>query len=207
MAFQSVPDTAEVNMIFTMNGVIVQNVFYAELSGGYDEADLQALADKVDLAFPSTWQTEMPPEVSYVKTEVRGLAFANDIVVESTTSAGVGTATTAVLPNNVTFAIKKTSGLTGRSARGRTYWIGIPRGKLDPDDENMLLVAYADEIVANVDFVRTLIEAVPATAWEPVLVSRFADKAQRDEGKTFPWTGTTRVGLGIDTQRARLPSG
>jgi len=207
MTFQSVPDVAEIDMIFAFNQVTVQNVFYAKLTGGYVEADLQALADQIDTVFLATWQTEQPVEVSYVKTEVRGLAFPNDIVVEASAGSGVGTASSGTLPNNVSFAIKKTSGLTGRSARGRTFWIGIPRASLDAADENLLLVAFADDIVANVDFVRVSIDTVPVIPWAAVLVSRFAESVQRPFGVTFPWAGTTRVGLRIDTQRARLPAG
>jgi len=205
MAFQAVPDTAEINMIFTMNGVTVQNVFYAERAGGYVQADLQALADKIDTIFAVTWVTEQPDEVFYVKTEVRGLAVENDLVVEQTAGAGQGTHIGVTLPNQVTFACKKFSGLTGRSARGRTYWIGIPGTEVQSSNENLLKQAYADQIVADVDFVRTQIPTVGT--WKAVLVSRFADKVKRVTGKTFPWIGTTHVGLVLDTLRPRLPAG
>lgn len=204
MAFQSVPDTAEINMLYTLNDVAAQNVFYAEHPGGYSEANLQALADAVDLIWPITFQNEQPAEVTYVKTEVRGLENENDFVVESAVSTGNGTHGAVSFPNQVTFAIKKTSGKSGRSARGRTYWIGIPLNQVEPTDENMMLAAYAASIVANIDFVRTTINATGT--WEAVLVSRFADSQKRAEGVTFPWSGTTNVDLRLDTQRGRLPS-
>ncbi len=203
MAFQSVPNTAEVDMIYTLNGVTVQNVFYAEHPGGYSEANLQALANAVDLAWPATFQPDQNAEVSYVKTEVRGLENQNDFVVESVVSAGVGTKVGVALPNNVTFAIKKTSGKTGRSARGRSYWIGVPKDELEASDENLIKSAYAAQIVADIDFIRSTIDG--EGTWEAVLVSRFTNGAARTTGETFPWIGTTNVDLRVDTMRSRLP--
>ncbi len=203
MAFQAVPNTAQVNMIYSFNSVPALNTFYAERDGGYALSDLQALADRIDLAWPITFQNDQPSEVDYVKTEVRGLAVENDLVAESAVSAGTGTHIGVSLPNNVTFSIKKTSGLTGRSARGRTYWIGVPRDQVGNPDENHLLVAYADAIVADIDFIRIEIENVGL--WKAVLVSRFANKVKRTTGKTFPWLSTVRVDAQVDTNRGRLP--
>ncbi len=204
MAFQSVPDTAEIDMIYTYNGVTVQNVFYARLVGGYALTDLQAVADKIDSIWPVTFITEQPSEVIYLRTEVRGLENENDLVAVQGISSGTGTHPGVALPNQVTFSIKKTSGLTGRSARGRCYWIGIPRDQLEDADENQLKAAFVLAIVADIDFVRTSIETVGL--WEAVLVSRFANSLKRAEGVTFPWKGTTFVDVRVDTNRGRLPA-
>lgn len=203
MGFQPVPETAEINMVFTCNAVTVQNTFYGRRVGGYVLADLQALADAVDLAFPATWVSDMPPEVAYVRTDVRGLALENDLLATQNLSAGVGTHLSSALPNNVTFAVKKLSGFTGRSARGRNFWIGVPRDQLDDLNENLVDSAFAAIVVANIDFIRATINGVGT--WSAVLVSRFADKAKRTTGVTFPWISTTNTDLRVDTSRARLP--
>ncbi len=203
MAFQPVVDTVEIDMIFTLNGVAAQNVFYAELVGGYVLADLVALAAQIDVNWQGNWRAQQPAEVSYLRTEVRGLALPNDITTSDNTSANPGLHASATLPNNVTFSIKKESGLTGRSARGRTYWIGVPQNTLQVPDENLLQSAYVALIVAAVDTVRTSIIAVPL--WTPVLVSRFFEGAPRAFGAKFPWVSTTNVDERVDTQRGRLP--
>lgn len=202
MAFQAVPNTVEIDMIFTMNGVPAQNVFYAEMAGGYLLADLVALATQIDLNWQGNWRSEQPPEVSYIRTEVRGLAVPNDLQALNNVSANPGINASPVMPGNVTFAIKKESGLTGRSARGRTYWIGIPQNTVTAADENQLAAAYTASIVGDVDTVRTSIAAVGT--WLPVLVSRFSGGVPRATGITFPWISTTNVGTRIDTQRRRL---
>lgn len=203
MAFQAVPDTAEIDIIFTLNAEIVQNVFYAELPGGYTLVDLQALADKVDLQVQGTWKSQLAPEAIYVRTEVRGLAFENDLVAQQTLSNGPGVHTGAVLPNQVTFSIKKTSGLTGRSARGRTYWVGVPDNVLQVGNENLVSGVWAAAVVAAVGTLRTAIATVGL--WEPVLVSRFTGGLPRATGVTFNWVGETNVDQRVDTLRGRLP--
>lgn len=204
MAFQSVPDTAQIDIVFSLNGVVVQNSFYAHHPGGYSLANLEALAADMDQVIPITWQPRQPVEAVYLRTDVRGLDEENDLVATNNDNTGPGDDATESFPNNVTFSIKKVSGKTGRSARGRTYWVGIPRNKVQPTNENLLQTVYVDLIVAAVDTIRTNIDGVGT--WEAVLVSRFAGGVKREFGETFPWIDTTNVNEVVDTMRGRLPS-
>lgn len=204
MAFQAVPNTAEIDMIFTLNGATVQNVFYALFSGTYILADLQALADQTDINWDGNWKTEQPPEVVYQRTEVRGLSVENDLIATANAFTGPGTNASEPLPNNVSFAIKKESGLTGRSARGRCFWIGVPQNQLEIGDENILQAAFVALLVANVETVRTGTDAV--AGWSAALVSRFNAGSKRTTGITFPWVSSVAVDNRVDTQRGRLPS-
>lgn len=204
MAFQSVPNTAEIDIIYTLNGETVQNVYYAVLLAGYILADLQALADAIDLQVQGTWKSQQAPEAVYVRTEVRGLENENDLLAQQSLSTGPGVHTGAALPNQVTFSVKKTSGLTGRSARGRTYWIGIPDNVQQSANENLLGPAYAADVVTAVGSIRTTTASVGL--WEPALVSRFTGGVARPVGITFPWVGETNVDLRLDTLRSRLPT-
>ncbi len=203
MAFQPVPDVAAIDVIFTLNGVTVQNTHYALLPGGYSLTDLQALADKIDLTFSATVAPDSPPEVTYVKTEVRGLAVINDLLAEANVGTAVGLHSGSALPNQVTFAIKKLSGFTGRSARGRIFWVGVPDNTLQPTNENLVTATWAANVVADIDFIRVQIETVGL--WQAVIVSRFTLGVQRAFGVTFPWVDTTNVDLRVDTHRGRLP--
>jgi len=205
MAFQSVPETAQIDMVFTLNGEPVQNSFYARSPGGYGLVDLQALADGIDTMWDNIWKPDQPTEVTYLRTDVRGLEFVNDKVATQNAFTGDGTTGSQALPNNVTFSIKKGSGLTGRSARGRCFWIGIPEGQITPSNENFITTAYAAVIVGDVDAVRTKIATIGI--WEPVLVSRFEDKVARDPAIFFPWTTTSNVNERVDTHKGRLPKG
>lgn len=203
MAFQAVPDTAQINISYLYNGETCENVLYAEKPGGYVIGDLIALAAQVDVQVAATWLPLQPIEASYVRTEVRGLADENDLVASDAGGAGPGVDASNASSNQVTFAIRKSSGLTGRSARGRLYWIGIPRDKLQTGDENRLIATYLDDIVDAVDDQRVGINAV--SGWNAVLVSRFQGGLKRAEGVTFPWISTGAVDDIVDTQRGRLP--
>lgn len=203
MVFQPVLNTVEIDVIYTQNGETLQNTFYAELLGGYVQSDLQALTDAVDLQISGSWKAEQPPESVYVRTEVRGLSVENDLTATNNVGAGPGVHAGNAMPNNVTFSIKKTSGLTGRSARGRTYWIGVPNTQIDVSNENFVNAPWAANVVTNVGTIRTTIAATGL--WLPRLVSRFAAGVPRSSGKTFAWTGETNVDLRVDTLRGRLP--
>jgi len=203
MGFQAVPDVAEVDVIYSYNAKIVQNTFYGLMVGGYALSDLQALADEVSLRVNGNFLAQQPPEAIYLRTEVKGLAFINDQVATSVIGNGPGIHTGSALPNNVTFSIKKTSGQTGRSARGRAYWIGIPANELVLANENLLEAAYVVLLVAAVEQIRQAINFVGI--WQAVLVSRITLGVQRPTGITFPWVGVENVDTQIDTNRGRMP--
>ncbi len=203
MAFQRVPNTAEINVIYTYHGEIVQNVYYAEFPSGYVLGNLASLAGHIDLQVGVVWVADQPAEAIYLRTEVRGLNAENDFFATANANAGPGTSLSPALPGNVTFAVKKTSGLTGRSARGRTFWIGIPTDELDPANENLLLQTFVDQVVGNVDLIR--IQTPVVSGWLAVLVSRFTGGVKRSEGETFPWVGSVAVDNVVDTHRNRLP--
>ncbi len=202
MAFQKVVNTAEISVIYTSQTIPVQNTFYAEFAGGYTLANVQALVDALDNNIGIGWLGDQHSDCSYLRTEGRGLELENDVFASNNDSAGPGSGASGAMPNNVTLSIKKESGLTGRSARGRSYWIGALKGELLTADENFFKTAYVDLIVANIDLIRTTTNGV--SGWQAVLVSRFTGGAERSEGKTFDWLSTIAVDDRVDTLRNRL---
>jgi len=200
MAFQSVPQTAEIVIRYEGNQVTANNVLQAKLGGGYDLADLVVLADAVDAAIVADWLPLQTLDQDYISTTVRGLEFVNDVETVNNDGTGAGGDAASGLPGNVTFSVKKSSGLTGRTARGRVYWIGIPSDKLAAN-ENQLLSGHAANIEDAVEAMRV---AIAATIWDPVIVSRFLDGVQRPTGATFSWISTVAVNESIDSQRRRL---
>lgn len=200
MAFQRVPNTAEVTIVYLQNTETMANVFHAELATGYDFADISALAAAVDVAASLQLRTIMTQDCTYVRTEVRGLDQENDLFDTDDTNTGIGSDLAVGLPNSVTFSIKKESGFTGRSARGRWYFVGMPEDYLS-SNENQLIEADRVAMVAGVEGIRA---AVQATVWSPVIVSRFTGGVLRPTGVTFPWISVTSVDKIVDTQRRRL---
>lgn len=201
MAFQAVSDAAEIVITYSQNSILHNNVLAASKSGGYNLADLVVLATAVNQSVVDDWLPLQTNECSYQQTLVRGLAFLNDQETIVTTGAGPGGVASKGLPSNVTFSVKKGSGLTGRNARGRAYWIGIPSAAL-AGNENLLISTEADDIVAAMEAMRL---AITATVWTAAIVSRFLNGALRDPGKFFEWTECSSVDDQVDTQRRRLP--
>lgn len=200
MAFQAVPDTAQITVEYTQNNEICLNTFYGLKPGGYNLTELGQLANSIDNGVGASWLPIQTQDTTYNRTIVRGLALENDLEVVDSGNFGPGLALFRGSPNNVTYSIKKSSGLTGRSARGRCYWIGLSNADLDIN-ENRVTGGAAVAIIAAVEAIRV---ATAVLGWQPVLVSRFSGGVQRLIGVTFPWVSTDAVNDNIDSQRRRL---
>jgi len=202
MSFQSVPNCAEADIIFSANNVIVQNsVKFTFVGGGYDQSNIDDLAVAIDDWVSTSYLPIVSNQVSYLRTEVRGLEDEFDFFALEDAGAALGGQSFAPLPNNVTFAVKFGSGLTGRSARGRAYMIGLYTA-VPGTDENFAVDGYAAGAVAVWEALPT---ALVGTGWTHVIVSRFHDGAPRTTGIFFPVTTYSFVDKRLDSQRGRLP--
>ena len=202
MAFQSVPSTAEIVVNYVGQAKPIVNVLAAEKFGGYTLADITSLAAAVDVAIAANFLPIQTDEVLYVQTTVRGLEFPNDLEATNGASTAVGGQVTPGASGNVTLSIKKGSGFTGRSARGRLYWIGLTALNLQ-SNKNLVDLSAADAIEVAVELVRL---AILTAGWTPVIVSRFSDGVERPFGITFDWITSVAVDLEVDSQRSRLAS-
>jgi len=201
MAFQQVPESAEADVLYLQNGETIQMTFYAEFPGGYSQGDINGLAASVDSRVGTAFLPLQTNDCAYVRTEVRGLDQIVDLQASNSASAGPGADINAGFPNQVTYAVQRNSGLTGRSSRGRVFWIGLHRLDLS-SDENFLVTINAVAIVAAIENMRT---GLTANGWNAVIVSRFTLGAKRAVGVTFPWVNTIGTDLRVDTLRGRLP--
>ena len=200
MAFQSVPNTAEITFVSSQNNETVVNTVHAEKLGGYSGADIIALADAMDIAFKNHILTQTVTDVLYLRTEVRGLNSINDFLAINSDNTGNGSIAGPGLPSNVTISVKRSSAQTGRSARGRWFWIGLAAGELLVN-ENLVDPNVAANKALGLDALRN---DITLAGWDPVIVSRFTLGLQRPIGVTFEWLTTTVVNNEVDSQRGRL---
>lgn len=203
MAFQSVPNTAQVFISGTQNGEVIGMTFYAFRGSGYNITDLQNLADDMD-----DWMgTELLPLLSqdyvYDKTVVRGLENEEDLTAEADTNAGAGSVAGDGLSNNVTFAVKRLSGFTGRSARGRVYVTGLAATDLQANENRVNSTFIVNLLQALADIITYII----ANGWVDVIVSRYANGSKRTEGVVYSITDWANTDERVDTQRRRLGTG
>lgn len=199
MAFQSVPDTFEAVVVAVFGLSRMQMTFYARTATApYNQATAQALADDIDAWAVTGLRPNISNQVVYDHVEVRGLEFENDVFAMASAGAGAGGIGTPSLPTNVAFAVKRSSALTGRSARGRVYWFGLSEADVGG---NGLSQVRGDAIVAALEDMNAAIVILGLT---PVIVSRFSNLQPRPTGVTFDITGWSYTDLVVDTQRKRL---
>jgi len=201
MAFQSVPETAEIAVRYVINGILCINTFYARRSGGYSLGQLTALASTVDAWVHADWKGFISNQAAYNNTIVRGLENENDFEVIDDTNSGVGASASAPMPNNVCLAIKRLSGLTGRSARGRVYCT-LLAADVSTDENRVGSTSASNRVTA----LNALTADIAGIGWTEVIVSRFSGGVKRAAGVTFPVVAYQSTDLRIDTQRRRLPS-
>ena len=200
MAFQRVPNTAEITFVYQQNLQPVVNTTHAVRAGGYNGAQIINLAAAMDAVAVSNLRPAMVTDAFYLRAEIRGLDQENDLAASNADGAGAGALLGPGLPNNVTLSIKRASPFTGRSARGRWFWVGLAAAQLSGNENEVDEQAVLDAQFA-VDAVRL---AIQAEGWSPVIVSRFTNKLQRAEGVTFNWVDTVAVNGSVDSQRGRL---
>ena len=200
MAFIPVPNTCRAELIFTSLGQVVENVFHIEKDDPWTLAELASMG----AALVAWWKAELrdltPSTVVLDRCDLRDLtteaaAFAS-VPCESNCGGNGGN---QQLPNNVTAAIKWTTGLTGRSQRGRTYHIGLAEDHVTGDTisgavVSALLSAYSALLDA-------VINANPDARL--VVVSYVHEGEPRTTGQTTTIT-TATVNNIVDSQRRRL---
>lgn len=200
MAFQPVPNTAQVEVIFTSNGSIVENVYHVEKPAPWSQPELQDLNE----AFEDWWRINLaghqPTTMVLQRIDSRDLT-AESAPFDSRPCVGAcaGTDVSAALPNNATLAVKWTTGLTGRSFRGRTYHIGLGEDKVVGDT---VQDAHRLELQTAYNALRTALQQIDPT-WVLVVVSRITNGVPRPSGVTTPIVAASVNGT-VDSQRRRL---
>lgn len=126
MAFVPAPGICEVDIIWNQAGQHTQNTFhYRKAATG--PSDLIALCNTALADIAAHWTGLLSTHVSVVEAYARDLSSQNSwTVTQVPTAPIVGTDATELHPNNVSFAVKRQTGLAGRKMRGRVYWPGIP---------------------------------------------------------------------------------
>lgn len=201
MAFQSVPNCAIASIRLAGNSTVgVMTPTFTKVGGDYTQGDIDVLAATIDSWMASHALAEVSDGWAYTGTTVRGLENENDYIAVADDNAGQGELASPPTPSQVSFVVKFTTGLTGRSARGRAYWCGLAQSQLDTN-ENLLKLVSANQIRAAWEDLGGL---VLPTGWTHVVVSRQTAGAKRPVGIFFPVTGYSYTDRRVDTQRGRL---
>jgi len=199
MAFVPVPNTVEVLINSLYFEQRCQNTLYFEREAAFSIADLENIAATVI----TEWKENNLPLVSNSLTLtsviVRDLTTQfSPSIEQSTTSGNVGGQVSPGMPGNVTVTIKFLTALRGRAHRGRNYIVGLVENQCVGNTYDSGTAAL--HIAAYEELATTLNVAYDV---DHVVVSRFLDGAQREEGETTIVTDY-QIELFLDSQRRRL---
>jgi len=200
MPFQRVPNTAEIVIRGTLGGQNVVNTFYAEFSGGYDQSDLDELANQVDDWVNDEWLPIISNKYTYNSTDVRGLDQEFDLTSSNNDSTGVGAISGDAVPNNVTLSIKRRSNFTGRGARGRIFVAGIPEDAVDTP--NHISDAFATAMEDALNAMQGYLTTANAVG---VIVHRISGGTPLATAVVFTLIEWVVMDQVIDSMRRRLP--
>lgn len=199
--FIPVADTASVELIYALNQEIVENVFHVQKGTPYSLSDLQAVRGIVN-----TW------DAAGGATYRGANSFLNRIRTRALDSVGAafedytlpvarqGLQGGSALPGNATWCLKKATLSSGRSHRGRWYYVGLTSAFFGTTADNISALAAANVLAT----LNSLIAALAAGGHTMVVVSYVSNKTCRPIGITTPVTQFVAVDNLIDSQRRRL---
>lgn len=201
LAFIPVENVAQFRMQFTYDGENCENVYHVLNPSGWDADQLDIMAG----GFVSWWDTTLsafaPGTLVLQRVIGRDLTTESSAAIEYTTGLPMsGENASPQLPNNVTLAVKWTTGLAGRSFRGRTYHLGMPENSTVGNTVSGgpmadLLAAY---------FALTGVPSATIGGCLLVVVSLVHAGVPRTEGVATEIIGRS-IDPTIDSQRRRLP--
>lgn len=198
-AFIPAADVAKVEMRYTWDGQYVENVFHFEKTGGYDETSLDQLAQDVVEAYLAELNPLQANTLTLREVYVRDMS--TEFGLESTyATAHAGQAESPPLPNNVSLAVSFRTGLSGRSNRGRMFYLGLTEGQVVNNAvQTSPLAAIVTAVTDFIDYVQT------ESGVQFVIVSYCSNNTWRTNAQVTPVTTILVVDPTIDSMRRRLP--
>jgi len=202
MPFVPVPATVKVSLFYTMDNQQCMNRIHVSTSPTLPSAgDCATIA----AAVAGWWLGNVQPLVSNTLSlrAVEAVSIAEPNGPQAVFSAGlpvIGAKVQDPLPNSTALAVSLRSGLTGRSARGRWFWLGFTEDQIAG---NVVNAGVATSIVAAMD---NLLSTITGLSAFPAIVSYIANGVPRPGGPVkFFINDALVVDTIVDTQRRRLP--
>lgn len=199
MTFCGGNNLAAITLSYTYFGQVTANTLFFTGVSDWNPSTLEDLAE----AIIDWWQTEVRPQLSnsltLVSVEARDLGAVDSYVVEEQCSGDcVGAVTDPGLPGSIAMVIKFSTGLAGRSKRGRNYVMGWGEERVTG---NEFVTEYIAPMVASYEALAGYVGLVNSSVH--VVFSRVDCSDVIDTGDMYPVIGYSTDGL-VHTQRRRL---
>lgn len=196
-----VTDTAKVCVFSVQDLQLMMNTHYIQNSVAWTPDTLHSLASIIAGWYNGTpsdtdgWKGWASSECEITNIRAYDAPTSPTIAIDYPVSI-VGSDSSGGLPTGVTAAVKRFTGVPGRSYRGRIFWLGTPHSALVSGSEDTLQTSFTTGVVGALSNLATQLTAASAD-WEQVVYSRVADVAT----PVFGWTFADAF---VDSQRRRL---
>src|ERR1044072_3328840 len=197
--FIPVLNAAKVVMHYQLDLQECQNVFYFDIGHVPDATDCMDLCNNVITAWIARFQSLQPTALQLLTVEATSLSGAVAPFARVRVN-DFGEGGSAALPNNVTLSIKFDGDLTGRSTRGRMYWLQLQE---DQVVGSFVQTTPLGQILGAVEGFFEDIAASSSNATH-IVVSYCGNGDWRMEGLKTVVTNYSSDGI-PDSQRRRLP--
>lgn len=200
MPFIPATNVVQAELIYSLEGSIVENVLHYQRGGGWTTVQMTNLQN----ALLSWWGTDgkgmCAAELSLVRTKLTDLTTENSPVIEHILSPAVaGAFAGGVVPANVALCATKLTNNRGRSYRGRMFIPGMP--------DSVTVGSYITSThlaLVNTKLAMLLSFTIDTVVAPLVVVSRFSNLAPRSQAVVTPVSSIV-ANLRVDSQRRRLP--
>jgi hypothetical protein len=200
MPFVPSPNLAQLEIRAQIDGQHVENRIHVDMFATPTPANLEAVAVVVWNSIADVWLGSLPVECVIHEIVATGLDAIDGAQFTYAPDLMPGLDASGAMPNNVTICSKLSSDQRGRSARGRLYWLALPR---DGVEDNTVTTPRAEAILAGLNATRVAIDDA-GFAW--VVASYVSEGAPRPGGPVYYHVISCNfVDLTIDSQRRRLP--
>jgi hypothetical protein len=202
--FQPVDKTIELTVQGTLAGELVENKYYAQGAMAITGPMVTALAAVLDTWVNGSMLALLPTNYIYTRSIARDLTVeASFEAVNITHSGATGAISTAVAPNNVTLAIHRYTGLSGKKAKSRVYWPGISDSALAT--ANTVTSTFGGAVIGALDTLRAAILLDSSNTWTYGYVQRVLNGVKLSAGVFVEVFFHTLTDFIIDSMRDRLP--
>lgn len=199
--FIPAPNCASVEIFYSANAVVCENVFHVNKASPYDNAALVALRNVVDTWDNTTWKGSRGNGASVFRIRCKALDTNSSPMDDYyLPTPRAGTIASPLTSGNSTLAFKLATNRAGRSYRGRWYLVGVTLANYGAT-ANQYNVASANAIVSWLNLLKTNLAAAGHTLG---VLSYATNKAWRTTAHFEPATGYLIIDYNIDSQRRRL---
>lgn len=199
--FIPAPNCASVELIYSHASEVSENVFHVSKGSPYTLAQLQALRATVNAWDAASGLTGRVTAAQLVRIRTKALDTNTSPIEDFYLPAPrAGSLAGNEMPLNVALCIKLSTGLAGRSYRGRWYWGHL--SSLSLQDVGHVLPS---SVTGYVGLLNTLIANLASAGHTMVVLSFRNNNAWRATAVATPILSAVGVDNSLDSMRRRLP--